>query len=154
VALIATTCPQCGATFASGEACIERFNTAQIKEVENPTSYYAAHHLSVPCYMLQHNAYSRRGWLATRQLLHQFVYEGLTPIQARWRIRRTLDGQKRTWSLTKGAKSTQVDDIIWTRTIADVRIDTPEHYCADVREWAIAVLANTLPLVQEHGGGN
>lgn len=150
---MATTCPQCGATFVSGEACIDRFNDAQIKEVENPASYYAVHHLSVPCYMLQHNAYSRRGWLATRQLLDQFVYKGLTPIQARRQSSRTMDSGQRTWSLTKGDKLTQVDDITWTRTIADVRIDTPEHYCADVRDWAIAVLADTEPLVREFGSG-
>ena len=149
-----TTCPQCGAILASGEACIDRFNAAQIQEVENPDSYYAVHHLSVPCYMLQHNAYSRRGWLAARQLLHQFIYEGLTPIQARRQSRRTMDSGQGTWSLTKGDKLTQVDDIIWTRTIADVRIDTAEHYCADVRDWAIAVLADTEPLVRAFGSGS
>lgn len=62
-----------------------------------------------------------------------------------------MDSGQRTWSLTKGAKLTQVDDIVWTRTIADVRFDTAEHYCADVREWAIAVLADTEALVQAPG---
>jgi hypothetical protein len=146
-----TICPQCGATLASGETCIDRFNATQIKEIENPASYYAVHHLSVPCYMLQHNAYSRHGWLAVRQLLHQFVYEGLTPAEARRQNRTTWDSGQRTWSLTKGAKLTQVDDIVWTRTIADVRIDTAEHYCADVRDWAIAVLNDTEALVQALG---
>ena len=103
--------------------------------------------------MLQHNAYSRRGWLATRQLLNRFIYEGLTPVQARRQIRSTMDSGQRTWSLTKGDKLTQVDDIAWTRTIADVRMDTAKHYCADVRDWAIAVLADTEPLVQEFGSG-
>jgi hypothetical protein len=51
----------------------------------------------------------------------------------------------------KGAKLTQVDDIVWTRTIADVRVDTAEHYCADVHDWAIAVLADTAALVQTLG---
>jgi hypothetical protein len=148
---MATICPQCGATLASGETCVDRFNATQIKEIENPASYYAVHHLSVPCYMLQHNAYSRGGWLAVRQLLHQFVYEGLMPAEARRQNRTTWDSGQRTWSLTKGAKLTQVDDIVWTRTIADVRIDTAEHYCADVRDWAIAVLADTAALVQALG---
>lgn len=144
-------CPQCGATFASDETCSDRFGATQIKEVESPTSYYAVHHISVPCYLLQHNAYSREGWLAVRQLLHQFVYEGLTSAEARRRYRTAWDGGQRTWSLTKGDKLTQVDDIIWTRTIADVRIDTAEHYCADVRAWASAVLADTAALIQAPG---
>ena len=148
---MATICPQCGATFASDETCSDRFNTTQIKEVENPTSYYAVHHLSVPCYMLQHNAYSRDGWLAVHQLLHQFVYEGLTPAEARRQNRRTMDSGQRKWSLTKGAKLSQVDDIAWTWTIVDVRFDTAEHYCADVRDWAIAVLADTAVLVKAPG---
>jgi hypothetical protein len=62
-----------------------------------------------------------------------------------------MDSGQRTWSLTKGAKLAQVGDIVWTRTIADVRIDTTEHYCADVRDWAIAVLADTAALVQALG---
>jgi hypothetical protein len=148
---MATKCPQCGATLASDETCRDRFNITQIKEVENPTSYYGVHHLSVPCYMLQHNAYSRQGWLAARQLLHRFVYEGLTPEEARRQNRRTMDSGQRPWSFTKGPKLTEVDDIVWTRTIADVRSDTAEHYCADVRDWAIAVLTDTTELIQAPG---
>jgi hypothetical protein len=137
-----TTCPQCGAILASGETCGERFDTAQMMELGDP-AYYAVHHLSVPCYLLQHNAYSRDGWPAVRQLLRLFVSEGLTPVQARRQNRRMWDSGQRRWSLTKGTKPTQVNDIAWTRTIADVRIDTAGHYRADVREWAIAVLADT-----------
>ena len=150
---MSTKCPQCGATFASGETCNDRFNTTQINEVENPASYYAVHHLSVPCYMLQHNAYSRDGTLAVLQLLHQFVYEGLTPAAASRQNRRTMDSGQRTWSLTKGPRLAGMDDIHWTRTIADVRFDTAEHYCTDVRDWAIAVLADTQALLKSPGGG-
>ena len=146
-----TTSSQCGATIASEETCNDRYNTAQVKEIENPTSYYAVHHLSVTCYMLQHNIYSRAGWLVARDLLNQFVYGGLTPAEARRRNRVPMDSGHRTWSLTKGAKLAQVDDIVWTRTIADVRLDTAEHYCADVNDWAIHVLADTDALVQALG---
>jgi hypothetical protein len=41
-----------------------------------------------------------------------------------------------------------VEQIVWTRTVADVRADTPEHYCADVRAWAAAVLVDTAALIQ------
>ena len=126
------SCPQCGATFASDETCQDRFNTSQLKEVEEP-SYYAVHHLSVPCYMLQHNAYSREGWLAVRELLYQFIHRGLTPTMVRQQSRVKLDSGHRTWSITKGSKLPGVESIKWMHTIADVRLDTAEAYYADVR---------------------
>jgi hypothetical protein len=42
-------------------------------EYENPSAYGAVHHLTVACYMLQHNAYSRDVWLEARKMLAQFI---------------------------------------------------------------------------------
>lgn len=140
------TCPTCGAVFPSGETCEDYFNTGQLMEVENPTSYYNVHHLSVPCYMLQHNLYSREGWLAVRALLAEFV-AGLTPAEARRRNRQNWGSDQRKWSITKGPKLPGVEQIVWSRTVADVRLDMAEHYCADVRRWAESVLADSAPLV-------
>jgi hypothetical protein len=36
-----------------------------------------------------------------------------------------------------------LDGIIWTRTIADVRLDSAEAYREDVLRWAESVLADT-----------
>jgi hypothetical protein len=134
-----------------GEGCRERFDVAQARELEDP-AYGAVHHLSVPCYMLQHNAYSREGWLFTRALLARFV-AGDTPDTARRRSRGALDSGRRTWSVTRGEKLAGVDGIAWTRTIADVRLDTAERYCADVRAWAASVLADSEELARAAGGG-
>ncbi len=141
------TCPKCSARFSSDETCREHFDAAQLAEIEQPT-YYAVHHLSVPCYMLQHNVYSRQGWLAVRDLLFQFVYRGLTPEMARRQYRAQWNGQRRTWSITKGDKLPGVEEIAWTLTIADVRLATPEHYCADVLNWAKSILADSADLIQ------
>lgn len=138
------TCPQCGATYATDERCEDRFNVSQIQELEDP-AYYAVHQFSVACYMLQHNAYSRDGWLATRDLLAQF-HAGLTPDEVRRRHRRDVDSGRRTWSITKGPKLAGVETISWSRTIADVRLDTAAHYCADVRAWAETILADSAVL--------
>jgi hypothetical protein len=102
--------------------------------------------------MLQHNAYSREGWLFTRALLARFV-AGDTPDAARRRSRGALDSGRRTWSVTRGEKLAGVDGIAWTRTIADVRLDTAERYCADVRAWAASVLADSEELARAAGGG-
>ena len=141
-----TTCPQCGARLAPGETCRDRFNRGQVNEIEQPARY-AVHHLSVPSYMLQHNVYSREGWLDAREGLRQFVEEGLEPAEVRRRNRIRLDSGRRSWSVTRGPKLPGVDDIRWTFTVADVRLDTPEHYCADVRRWAESVLADSAELV-------
>lgn len=142
-----TICPQCGARLCSDEACIDWFNAAQIKEIENPDTYYRVHHLSVPCYMLQHNRYSQPGWLAVHRLLHEFVYDGLTPEAARRRMQRSMGSGQREWSLVKGPKLPGVEDIAWSFTIAEVRLDTADNYQADVQAWAKAVLADSAALV-------
>jgi hypothetical protein len=141
-------CPQCGANFTSDETCQDRFNISQLKELEQP-SYYVVHHLSVASYILQHNVYSRKGWLTVRELLLQFVYRGLTPAMARQQNRMKFDSGHRTWSITKGAKLPGVENIAWTYTIADVRLDTAELYCADVRRWAESILADSEQLIRE-----
>ncbi|MCL4299705.1 MAG: hypothetical protein KJ077_28475 [Anaerolineae bacterium] len=141
-------CPLCGAEFPAGEQCRERFDLCLAKEFENPATYGAVHHLTVACYMLQHNAYSRQGWLGTRDLLVQFVREGKTPAEVRAQNRRKLDSQHRKWSITKGEKIS-TEGWVWTRTIADIRLDTPELYCADVELWAKSVLADTEKRVKE-----
>jgi hypothetical protein len=145
------TCPQCKATFPTSETCQERFSLCQLKEVEHP-AYYVVHHLSVPCYMLQHNAYSRQGWLEVRKLLLKFVCEGWTPAMARRQIRVYADSGHRNWSFTRGDKLPGVGQIAWRNTIAEVRLATADDYCADVRHWAESVLSDSEQLAREMGG--
>ncbi len=141
------TCPQCGAGCESGENCEARFNLMLVKEMEAP-AYGAVHHISVPCYMLQHNAYSREGWLMVRDLIYQFVYGNVTPEIARRQFR-ARSAKPKAFSITRGPKLPGVEEIRWTRTIADVRVDTAEHYRADVREWAKSILADSEALIRK-----
>ena len=141
-----STCPQCGATFPHDQRCRDRFDADQTREFEQP-AYFAVHQLSAPCYLLQHNGYSRAGWLWAHSLLAQFV-AGLSPAEARQQQRGAVDSVRRSCSFTKGARLPGVAAIAWTRTIADVRTDTPEHYRADVRAWAASILADTAPLLR------
>ena len=140
-------CPQCGAPLAPDETCRDRFDQGQLREMEQPARF-PVHHLSVPSYMLQHNVYSREGWLHTRELLRRFVEDGLPPTEARRQGSRQVDSGHRTWSVTRGPKLPGVELIHWTVTVADVRLDSPEHYCADVRRWAASVLADSAALVK------
>ncbi len=98
--------------------------------------------------MLQHNVYSRQGWLEVRKLLGKFVYEGWTPMMARRQNRVYADSGHRNWSFTKGAKLAGVEDIAWSFTIADIRLETAERYCADVKRWAESVLTDSETLIR------
>jgi hypothetical protein len=72
--------------------------------------------------------------------------------------RRAIQAQatsRRTWNLTRGAKLPGVEQIAWSFTIADVRLDRAEDYCADVLTWARRVLADSEALIRniETAGG-
>ena len=149
IVLMSNKCPQCGAEYAADEDCCNRFNLCLAKEYEASSAYAAVHHLTVICYMLQHNAYSHKVWLEAREMLRQFIRQGITPVEVRKRTRNKLDSKRRKWSITKGARFSKFDGVAWTRTIADVRQENPEIYCADVRLWSRRVLADTEPVVQE-----
>lgn len=141
-------CPQCGAEFLADERCRDRFDLCLAREFENPTTFGAVHHLTVACYMLQHNAYTRGAWLEARTMVAQFIREGITPAGMRRRNRPRFDSRRRPWSVTKGAKLPEFGAITWSRTIASVRLQDAETYCADVKLWAFSVLEDTGPLMQ------
>lgn len=143
-------CPRCGATYRTDETCEDRFNAGQAQELTDP-AYYAVHHLSVPYFMLQHNRYSRDGWIRARELLARFL-NGLTPDEARRQSRRALDSGNRTYSFTRGPKLAGVDMIAWTRTVADVRLDAAAHYCSDVREWAASIVRDSDEMMRTVSG--
>jgi hypothetical protein len=145
-------CPQCGADLPSEETCRHRFDRCMALEFENPTTYGAVHHLTVICYMLQHNGYSRDGWFEARHILARFVQDRVTPAEVRQENRSRSESGFRTWSINKGEKLSELDGPLWTRTIADIRFDNPKVYCADVILWARSVLTDTGPLLRKFVG--
>ena len=139
-------CPQCGANLAL-ITCRNYFDTCQTREFEQP-AYFSVHYISVPCYLLQHNMYSREGLLMTRKCLLQFLSSSVRPSGIADSDRKKYDSSNRTWSFTKGEKLAGVENIVWSRTIADVRLDTAGHYCADVLRWGKSILSDTEVLIQ------
>ena len=133
--------------FDTAETCEARFEAGQVRELTDP-DYFAVHQFSVPAFMLQHNRYSRQGWLVTRRLLAQQL-AGATPAETVRANRRALDSGKRTYSITRGPKLAGIDRLRWTCTVADVRLDSAEHYCADVRAWAESVVRDSAALARE-----
>jgi len=136
-------CPECGAAPDGGESCEERFHRCLALEFEDSAGYGAVHNLTVPAYMLQHpSRYSREGWLESRRLLVAFL-AGESPAAVRKRNRARLDSGNRPWRMTRGERISPPAGARWSRTIADVGLDDPATYRADVVEWARAVVADT-----------
>lgn len=142
-----SACLQCGASLPAGLTCSDLFYAAQLKEIEDP-EYYRVHHLSVPCYMLQHDTYSRQGWMEVYHLLEQF-HAGLTAQEARRMITKKIAGGKKAFSLTKGERMPGLDAVPWRWSIGQIRLDTAEHYCEDVRQWAESILEDARLLVDQ-----
>jgi uncharacterized Fe-S cluster protein YjdI len=142
-------CPLCGAEFPSGEECRDHFDLCLALEYENPVAWGAVHHLTVLCYMLQHNAYSSDVWLDARKMVVQFIQQGCSPADMLKQNRQIFNSGKRKWSVTKDAKLAEFETITWSCTIAAIRCDDPEIYCADVWHWAVCVLADTESIVQK-----
>jgi hypothetical protein len=141
-------CPECGARLPGEETCRDRFTSAQLLEGEQP-GRYTVHHLSVPCFMLQHHGYTLRGWLAARELVREFLEDGLTAAQAARRVQRGARGADRSWSCTRGARPPGIESVHWTRTIAEVRLEDADVYGADVRAWAQAIVRDTEAIARE-----
>ena len=137
------TCAQCGAVYLTDETCQERLEACLALEYENPAAYGAVHLLTVACYMLQHNLYSRPGWLEARQMVAQAIRLGISPAQIRKAYQRSLHSGQRNWSVTQGEKLAEFDAIRWSCTIADVQLESPERYIATVEQWAMAALEDT-----------
>lgn len=137
-----SNCPLCGGKMGSLEQCRERFDACLAYEYEQPSSYGAVHHLTVICYMLQHNAYTVGAWWEARSMLVRCMREDRTPQQTR-RQDQARSGNRRRGSITRGARLERFDDIHWTSTIADVRTGAPEPYCDDVRRWAASLIEDT-----------
>lgn len=142
---MASTCSFCGADLSGVEKCEELFYPTQVKEFED-WSYGAVHHLSVPCYMIQHNVYTKEAFCHVRALLKRFIEEDLDPQRIRAYVNRENDSRKRDFRFTKGEKEARLPEVKWSFTVADVRLDTAENYCTDVKEWALSVLRDTAHL--------
>jgi hypothetical protein len=134
-------CPECGAPEA---LCQTRFDECLALEFSDPGGYGSVHNLTVAAYMLQHSSrLTKEGWLFERSLLREFLLEGKSPALVRQENRQALDSGKRQFKIKSRTGQPVVAKTAWTKTILEVRTENAEIYCADVTEWAKAVLAES-----------
>lgn len=119
-----------------------RFHRCLALEYQFPATFGAMHHLTVLCYMLQHNLYSEKAWHEAHAMLAQFLDSSLTTQEFRQRNHSRLNSVNRKHKITSGATLPQFSQIKWTATIADIRFDQPDDYIASVQQWAESLLAD------------
>ncbi|MCL4266975.1 MAG: hypothetical protein KJ069_27595 [Anaerolineae bacterium] len=96
----------------------------------------------VLCFHLQHpHLYSPEGLAYARQLLDQFVVQGLSPAEVRQQNRAQVNSSNRAWKITGTVVSFGAYEhpVRWTMTAADVITGGPENYGARVHAWAQSI---------------
>src|SRR5262249_33605584 len=122
-------CPECGAALPPDGRCRDLFEACLVKDFEHPRSYGSVHHLIVATYMLQHNGYSRPGWLAARGLVAEAIASGKVPDIRSAGYKEAVSSRNRRFSFTRGEKILGLEGVTWSRTVADVRLGSAEDYC-------------------------
>lgn len=134
-------CNECGVEWSGGQTCTGHFHTLLGWELEH--QLYEVHYLLVLCYHLQHpSLYSPEGLSRARQMLIEFLEEGLTPSAMLRRISREVDSGVRSYKI-KGMAHSHGDyqhPVEWTMTVADVAAGGPHRYYGNVRRWADSIL--------------
>lgn len=138
-----TKCPECGAVWGEGPSCAELFHQLLGWEFEHQRM--DVHHLLVLCYHLQHpSLYSPEGLAGAKQLLVQFVAEGVSPQMMRREMRQVMDSGKRDFKIAGApdAHGSYARPVTWTLTVGDVVRGGVESYYANVQAWAESALAS------------
>lgn len=132
-------CDECGAVSPDSRSCEEQFDELLALEYQDPAGAGRVHHLTVLCYMLQHNRYSDEGRAFAISMLEANLEQGTTPRELRQQARKALDSGTRTWKVTRPAAVHQ--RIAWPMTIVDVCSGDPNGHNARIVKWAQSVLA-------------
>ncbi len=135
-------CPECGAGWQNGLTCRDHFDQMLAWEFEDFSGVGAVHNLTVLCYNLQHpSAYSAEGLILAKQLLTQFVVDGISPQHVRQRNRKALDSGNRAYKITGTPESHGVyaHPVSWTTTVGEIAAGGLDGYCDRVRVWASSI---------------
>lgn len=97
------------------------------------------HHITVMCYNLQHPGYFSGEALAwMRSSLRGAMVGGLSQAELRKIGKNKCGGEVKVRCRTTTA--TTPLRVPWSRTIMDVRAESPEVYVEDIRAWAKSIL--------------
>lgn len=137
-------CESCGALSVAGETCRDCFDALLAFENERPPAFGAVHHLTVPCYFLQHPAgYSMEILGEWRSALADILDRGTPASELQARVAKRFAGAKRVREV--GARPPAWWPAVWPMSVHNVlrpdqRPSVPE-YVARARNWASATRA-------------
>lgn len=95
---------------------------------------------------MQHNEYSQVAWFEARQILQLAIEQQRSPQQIRQQVQRT--SIHRSANILRGQRLAIFPQLVWSRTIADIRLENDLDYCADVYAWAKSILADSAIAIQ------
>ena len=136
-------CPECGAEAAAGVDCEALFNECLALEYSD-TNYWEVQHLTVAAYMLQHSSrLTKEGWLATRQLLREFLVENKSPLEIKKQNKYSVNSGNRKWKITSRDGKAFIARCKWAKTILDVNLNSSTTYRDTIITWARAALEDS-----------
>jgi hypothetical protein len=99
--------------------------------------YFSAHHLLVLCYMIQCNAYNNKYKKTVYKILKDFI-DGKERKGIMIENRKLFNGKDKT-PILKGGNEKDIFFDKWEKTIMDIRTDSTENYCQDIKDWAFGI---------------
>lgn len=134
-----TQCPICGADWRTGMTCEDAYHILIAREFVDPLAGMV-HHLTVLCYMIQHDQYTQSAYDWARASLEKIILQNLTTDELRLSAR-SFARQKQT-GIVRNPNTPSVvrPKTAWTMTVVDAAqaTDSKEHV-ALVKSWARAV---------------
>jgi hypothetical protein len=99
--------------------------------------YFSAHHLLVLCYMIQCNAYNNKYKEMVCKILKGFI-DGKELKGIMTENRKLFNGKDKT-PILRGGNEKDIFFDKWEKTIMDIRTDSAENYCQDIKDWAFGI---------------
>lgn len=126
-------CPECGAD----RMCKAVFDECLALEFSDPVAG-SVHHLTVTCYMIQHNGYSDAALKYMTKMLSDFLEGGISPQRMRELNRDIVNSNQRDWKITGRPSQPLPPD--WPLHISDLEWSSSADYCLKITQWAWSVL--------------
>jgi len=132
-------CAICGADWRAGLTCEDAYHTLLAREFSDPMAGQV-HHLTVICYMIQHDRYSAAAAAWARDMLEKLVVRGLSVADLSAAARSIVHTKTTPIARDPNAPPLVQPTHAWRMTVVDAgRAVNAEEHAVLVTTWARAV---------------